>query len=567
MSYKNFGLAIYCTVGDLTRIDDIDIFAKKFEFMEKHLQIDKVYLETYRGGLFIEKEKMLKIKEFFNKKGIKTSGGITTTVEPKTSLMGAFCYTTQSNLDYLRNVVEFTAGLFDELILDDFYFTNCRCESCIAAKGSRSWSEFRTDLMRDVSENYIIKPAKKINPNINVIIKFPNWYENYQDSGYNLKDQPKQFDMIYTGTETRDPENTQQHLPRYLSYFVMRYLENVKPGKNGGGWFDPFGCTYSLNSYAEQAYLTLFSKPKEVTLFCLGMLLMNEYRIFVPMAGYVFETVDSFIDNLGNPQGVACYLPYHSYKEDYLHNYVGMLGIPLEPQPDYPSDSDVMFLTASAAFDKDLVSKIKASLREGKRIFITSGLLSELEGKGLEEITSIRSTGRKAYVNTFAVEGGVCSFKNHYKSAEKFIIPQIDYATNDSKQVIVAMDGDNNFPVLLESRFGKGYLYVLAIPDNFSDLYNYPAEVLTQIRALMAGKLPVFLGGESRIGLFVYDNDTFVIESFLSHNQDIPLTVNHGDAKLVDIASQMEIKGCSAEGKTKFNVAMGPGTYRVFKIK
>ena len=44
----------------------------------------------------------------------------------------------------------------------------------------------------------------------------------------------------------------------------MRYLENVAPGRNLGGWFDPYECTYNLTSYLEQGYLTLFAKAKEV---------------------------------------------------------------------------------------------------------------------------------------------------------------------------------------------------------------------------------------------------------------------------------------------------------------
>jgi len=39
------------------------------------------------------------------------------------------------------------------------------------------------------------------------------------------------FDMIYAGTETRDPVYTTQHLQQYQGYAIMRYFENVKPGK------------------------------------------------------------------------------------------------------------------------------------------------------------------------------------------------------------------------------------------------------------------------------------------------------------------------------------------------
>ena len=60
--------------------------------------------------------------------------------------------------------------------------------------------------MRDVyCGQRIVSLAKRVNPNINFIIKYPNWYESYQATGYNPGMQKDVFDMVYTGTETREP--------------------------------------------------------------------------------------------------------------------------------------------------------------------------------------------------------------------------------------------------------------------------------------------------------------------------------------------------------------------------
>jgi hypothetical protein len=99
-----------------------------------------------------------------------------------------------------------------------------------------------------------------------VIIKYPNWYEHFQGLGFNLEAQPKLFDRIYTGTETRDAMLSNQHLQPYHGYSIVRYFENIKPGGNGGGWVDPFGMT-SADRYAEQLWLTLFAKAPEISLF------------------------------------------------------------------------------------------------------------------------------------------------------------------------------------------------------------------------------------------------------------------------------------------------------------
>jgi hypothetical protein len=90
-----------------------------------------------------------------------------------------------------------------------------------------------------------MKPAKEVNPNCRVIIKYPNWSESYQESGYSPAVQKDIFDAVYSGAETRDTRRSDQHLPKYCSYSIVRLMENYAPGRNGGGWFDPYGCSPS----------------------------------------------------------------------------------------------------------------------------------------------------------------------------------------------------------------------------------------------------------------------------------------------------------------------------------
>src|SRR5262249_1012686 len=105
------------------------------------------------------------------------------------------------------------------------------------------------------------------NPRIKVIIKYPNWYEHFQGLGYDLDLEAKQFDAIYTGTESRDPYVTDQLLQQYLSYSIFRYFDNVRPGgANRGGWVDTVSTRY-VDRYAEQLWDTLFAKAPEITLF------------------------------------------------------------------------------------------------------------------------------------------------------------------------------------------------------------------------------------------------------------------------------------------------------------
>ena len=167
---------------------------------------------------------------------------------------------------------EFTARHFDEIILDDFYFSNYKGDDAITAKGNKSWTQFRLELMDEVSRNLIIAPARAVNPNVRVIIKYPNWYESFQGLGYDLAVEPKLFDAIYTGTETRDG-NSGQRLQSYQSYLQTQYFNHIKPGGNQGGWIDGSGDA----RYAEQFWDTFFARVPEITLF-------NSQQITSPLA-------------------------------------------------------------------------------------------------------------------------------------------------------------------------------------------------------------------------------------------------------------------------------------------
>jgi len=569
MGYANFKTAIYCPVANLNAIHDLEAFDRDFAFLEQHIRIDKVYLETYRGNEFISRERMLELKAFFEKRGIRTAGGITTSDAYHEEDLGytSMCYTNEVHRNRLKDISEMTAAIFDEIILDDFFFTNCKCASCAAAKGKRSWAEFRTELLLEVSQSLIIGPAKRVNPNVKMVIKFPNWYEGYQETGYNLKDEPGIYDGIYTGTETRDPMYTMQHLPKYLGYFLMRYLENVKPGGNGGGWFDLYECGWNMRYYTQQADLTVFGKAKEITLFCLEALLETGGRMYVPPLGKAFEALDTFAGSLGNPFGTACYLPYHSAGEDYLHNYVGMLGIPLEPMPEYPADNRKVFLTQSASADPDILEKISRTLQGGGDVIVTSGFVREMQDKGFGHLANIRVTGRSLRTRRFCLSLKGTTYDMTIEGEKDVLLPWITYHTNDIWQLAGGLGEDNQAPVLLAQKYGQGYLYILTVPDDFGEFYHYPEDILSAIRVAFQTDSSIALNAPAKVAIFTYDNDTFVVQSFLEEDVDAGISVGRSDAVLVGLQDGKSQQGVTAAGRTTFSVTIPASEYRAYLIK
>jgi hypothetical protein len=602
-NYRNFKVSVYARVYEVLRMNDLAWLEPRWNEMTRQVKIDKIYLETHRDMKVAGKDTILKLKRFFQDRGVTVAGGITATVNEMNRFQ-TFCYTNPEHRKKLKEVVEFTAGLFDEIIFDDFLFTNCKCESCIRAKGDRSWTRFRLDLMDEAARELIIKPAKSINPKVKLVIKYPNWYEHFQGLGFDLETEPRLFDGIYTGTETRD-RTGDQHLQEYLGYSIFRYFENIKPGGNGGGWVDTAASRF-LDRYAEQLWLTLFAKAPEITLFDFAQLQRQirpsdrapwqgrqtsfDYdRMMEPIAqpdgtsikpstiaraaAVTFDQVDGFLGKLGKPIGLKSYKPYHSTGEDFLHNYLGMIGIPIDLVPAFPSEAPIVLLTESAATDPTIVARIKKQLLDGKSVIITSGLLRALQGKGIEDIAEIRMTERKALIKGFRGQPAL-------PPDLQIMIPEIQYLTNDAWELVSGMaQNDLGYPLLIQAGYAKGNLYVLTVPDNFSDLYSFPAPILTQLRNILLRNSFVRIESPGDVSLFVYDNNTFIVESFLPEDVNLRISLDPQFSKIRDLITGAEFSaqpapesfgrglggfGSGGGNRSLFPVQVKPHSYRVF---
>ena len=76
------------------------------------------------------------------------------------------------------------------------------------------------------------------------------------------------------------------------------------------------------------------------------------------------------------------------------------------------------------------MAKIKSQLEAGKNVVITSGLVQELQDKGLSDIVDVRYTSRKAMVNQYA--GGFGGPYDTGQNNRDVLIPIIEYVTNDA---------------------------------------------------------------------------------------------------------------------------------------
>ena len=157
------------------------------------------------------------------------------------------------------------------------------------------------------------------------------------------------------------------------------------------------------------------------------------------------------------------------------------------------------------------------------------------------------------------------------------LIPQIQYFTNDSWELIEGVDGELGWPLLHQADYGNAKLYLLVVPENFTDLYHLPVSVLNMIRSRLCKGLDLTLEGESKVSMFLYDNDTVVIHSFRDEPTTVNLISNDLNLKLDDLVSGAPINPVITEAvkfrsmvivpeRSTFAIAVPAHSLRAFSL-
>ena len=573
--FHTFKVTVYIPVQAVERMaHDPGWMRSSWQTISSRLHVDQVFIEDYRSGISADDATLAQVKQFFVSQGVAVAGGMAMLGAGRSAQFQTLDYTVPRDRELASRMSALLARHFDTFVLDDLYFFNTKSDSDIAAKGRQSWAQFRMRTMDEVSRDLILKPAKAANPNVKVIIKFPNFYPFFQEMGFDLKNEPRIFPEIWTGDETRYAPTTDQQLRPYESYEIFRYFENIAPGRNGGGWVDPIAMQY-LDRYAGQLWDTILAKAPAINLFQYTDLLtvadprnreawerlpttFNYYDMarqccggFPGMPGasyplladaveYALRKVDDAAASLGPPLGLATYRPYDSTGEDFLPETAGMVGIPIEMYPQWP-DAQTVFLTQAAATDPNIVAEIERHLRGGDNVIITSGLLRAIQDKGFSQVTDMRVTHDVAsateYIEGFGFGGG--TVLGHSKP---ILFPLIHFYTNEEWAVLRGVANQGGVPLLLMDHYGKGELYVVAVPEEMNDLYSLPTPVLDALRRYLTPDLPVRMEGPSQISLFEYGNGTFVVESYLDHPAAVRIV--GGFAHLTNLTT-----GANADGE------------------
>ena len=488
--------------------------------------IAKVYLDVFRG--YFPPEGMLRAaRDHFLSEGFEVAGGITTVAGPdcgKPSSRGLYwlCWSAARSQQVIRQASVLAGRLFDTIIVDDFLCTMCRCEECEAERRGRDWPRFYREQMVDLARRLIIEPAKEANPNAVVIIKYPQWYDRFHCFGYDVRQQPKQFDLTWAGTETRDPEV--EYVQPYQAYFNHRWLRSLAGERMGGAWFDRINT--SPDVFVQQAYQSVLAGAQELTLF--------DYRheFFEPGAPHMtalsahFDRLRRLARDLAgrDPIGVHAYKPPDSDGEDevYIFDYLGMFGIPVVPCSEFPGDAKAAFIPRHAAADPKLAPQLKRVVGKGATVLITSELLDQLD----DDLRAAFGYGGRPTAKrddwTFRFRLGE---REVHGPGFVHLTQGLNPVTADPRALAVV--GDRALPILTEKAGARGAKLMALSAHTMRyaadsarvtvgepvPLIDLPDEVVQAMRARLLEPLGIHLEMPSLIGFYPFAGGPLVFEN------------------------------------------------------
>jgi hypothetical protein len=158
--YQSFIVSTYAVEGTVQGLMNGNPDpAASWATLTRNLKIDKIYIEVMRNHTLVDETGLDKLKKFYQDQGVQVCGGLAYSLSEANGYQG-FDYADPENRDFARKAAELAARHFDEILLDDYYFFDRKTDYDIKAKGAKSWTQYRLETMREVTENLIVKPAK-----------------------------------------------------------------------------------------------------------------------------------------------------------------------------------------------------------------------------------------------------------------------------------------------------------------------------------------------------------------------------------------------------------------------
>jgi hypothetical protein len=527
----------------------------------RSLGITKVYLEVYRSGMIVDPEVLLSVKTYLQNNGFLVTGGIATVPGKNFGIrqegqLGWFNWQAEKTIKDLEQVMIQFAPLFDEFIVDDFLCTADTSNLSKTAKGNQSWEEYRRDLMVRLSKQIFINAPKKAHPGIKMIIKYPQWYDRFHLFGYDVVRQPKLFDKVWVGTETRGPDTQRMgFVKQYQAFVNFHWLSELAGQKIGGAWFDHIDC--DANDFINQAYQTVLAGAKEIVLFNYENLIQGHpgHHLLRRNFSRLLNLAKSVKKNL--PWGVYGYKPPQSDAggDLYIFDYLGMLGIPLIPTSIFPENARVVFLPTQAASDKHIEQKINKILENGGVVIFTTGFLKTF-GKTdiIKKWTGLFPVYDQSYITSFRLFSGGTLFEFKEGLDLETIL------TVDSAQTLLtAFFQNQSVPYLTRNNLpSKGKVFVfnfhtfseedfrrvneVLLPPRDLSLLKLPQDWISQIRECFNSALEIEVKTPAKVAVHLLGKGNIVVANYNNSEVEFAIKLTHNpETQFYDVFGDGEV--------------------------
>lgn len=536
-------LSVYATAGDVLRY--LAPPAQRLQVPEvlRALSIGRVFLEGRRGDEYVPPDTLRAVRDFLTRHGFACAGGIATVPGEHfgTRQNGGLGWLNWESERTRRDVAGFfteDAPLFDTLIVDDFFCTGDTSAESAAARGSRSWGDYRRDLLVSLIEPVIVRPARAAHPGMRLILKYPQWYDRFHLFGYDPARMSPAFDAIWVGTEVRDPQTRRMgYVPPTEGYMNFRWLTSVAGGKVLGAWFDHIEC--SAQNFLDQACQSVLAGARELTLFHLGDLM--ERHPGDALLAERWPDLRALAEKVrGQPRdGLVFYKPPSSEAGEnlYLADYLGMIGLPVLPEATYPAGARVVFLARQAAADRDVLTQARRHLERGATLVLTPDFVRSAVG----------AAGELAGVAVGAASEPVAAQAVWLGEARLALPVPLDVDASlragETRVRIAALWDNREVPLLTEKAVERGRVLVLNVrtfsEQDFRDsgewllapkprgLSAIPQPLADSLRAALLAPLDVELQAPSGVGLY-----RFADGRCLYNFQSMPVRVRLNGADL-----------------------------------
>jgi hypothetical protein len=489
------------------------------------LRLSKVYLEgshreSHAGGTLREIVKALKAE------GLQVSGAVV-----PAGKRGPFCYNDARDMETLEGRVRELAELVDEIIVDDWLFTTCTCAKCLAGRGNDSWADYRSRLVAEKAKLHLIGAAKRVRANVRVIIKYPNWYEGHRQHGYDVARETPEFDAVSVGIETRQRATHDQHIPIYSGYVFQRWIGGDAGPKWASAWLDNYRMQGAADDYVAQVWQAVLARAPEILFWCAGQLVKeNPSSDVYPQLVGLMPEFDRLAGMLEGPaRGIPIHLPLGSVGEYNVFGHLGMIGLPLAPVTEFPSDGATAIFTRHSLADAALPDKLFARVKAGREVFLTWQLLRDLRPSELGRVFNVIADGGTVASATFRTQEGAWDFRT-FDAPGAVSFPRIELSTWPYVRDVALVREDADFGVLLRAPYLDGQVHVLNLPDNSYDLQRLPEGVLNAIRRPFAKELGVRLMGPGGVALYPFGERQYVLYNMNDAPAKVALRIAAGAA-------------------------------------